>query len=114
MGNALAARHRQSDALHHLLEAIAVFGLLDGVHFCADQFHVVTLENAAFRQRDGEVQRSLTTHGRQQCLRPFPCNNLFQHVWRQRFQVGAVSDLRIRHDGGWVVVHQHNSVALLL
>ena len=41
-------------------------------------------------------------------------NNLFHVLVGQRLNVGAIGQLGIGHDGGWVRVHQHHLVALLL
>ena len=64
-------RRFEADLAHRVLEQEAVFGLLDGVDFGADQFDAVFFQHAGFGQFDGEIQGGLSADGGEQGVRPF-------------------------------------------
>ncbi len=106
--------------LHRVFEEEAVFRLLDGRDVGADQDDVVFFQNAAVGKFDRQIERSLSAHGRQhgetRARRHFPldADNLFQIFKRERFDVGAVGNLRVGHDGRRIGVGQHHLIALRL
>ena len=71
VGDELRARRFEADLPHRVLEQQAVFGLLDGVDFRADQFDAVAIEHAGFGQFHGKIQRGLSAHRGEQRVGPF-------------------------------------------
>ena len=109
-----AAWQVQADTLHRGLEQVAVLGLLDGRQPGADEFHTGAVEHAGLGQFDRQIQAGLAADGRQQRIRAFRGDDLFQHRARERLDVGAVGEIRVGHDGRRVGVDQHDAKALLL
>jgi hypothetical protein len=117
--------HVQADLQHQFLERQAVFALVDGLGLGADHFDVVPFQRAVFVQGHRGVQRGLAAERGQQhqfALRAeaLPVLGLlahddFLHAFRRDgFDVGAVGELRVGHDGGRVGVDEHDAVAFLL
>ena len=106
------ARALQTDFLHGLVEAVAVFGLVDGVSVGADHFNAMLLQHAVLFQVQRTVQCSLTTHGGKQGVRLFLFDDLFDRLPGDRLDVGGIGHGRVGHDGGRVGVHQDHPVAL--
>jgi len=114
-------RHVEADGGHRVFEEQAVFGLLDRSKLRADELHVVLFKHAAIGQFNCEVQSGLSAHRRQErkyagtAVRGqhlgFDADDLFQISAGERLDVGAVSHLRIGHDGGRVGVGQDHFVA---
>ena len=107
------ARALQADVFHGLVEARAVFGLVDGVGIGTDHFHAELFQNAVALQVQGAVQCSLATHGRQQCVRALFLDDLGHRLPLDRLDVGGVGHGRVGHDGGWVGVHQDDAETFL-
>src|SRR6185437_4428092 len=115
-------RHIEPDADHRILEEQAIFRLLDGPKLGADQIHVVLVENAGVGKINGQIEGSLASHRGQQRELPragiggehpgFAADDLLDVVAREGFDVRAVGELRIGHDGGRIRVHQHDLVSL--
>ena len=92
-----------------------VFGLLDGLDLRADQLHAVLVEHAAFGQLDRKIQRRLPANGRRSkpaSAARARADDLFQILARERLDVGAVGELRIRHDGRRIRIDQDHFVAV--
>ena len=102
----------ETDAAHGLVKAGAILGLVDGVGGGADHLDTELLEHAMLLQRQGAVQRSLTTHGGQDGVRALFLDDLAHHFPGDGLDVGGVGHLRVGHDGGRVGVHQDDAVAL--
>ena len=81
VGDELRARGLEADFAHRVFEEEAVFGLLDGVDFGADQFDSVAIEDAGFGQFDGEVQGGLSAYRGEQGVGPFLGDDFFE-IWR--------------------------------
>ena len=113
----------ESDLKHQFLEREAVFALVDGFGFRADHFHIVAGERAVFVEGHRGVQRRLAAErGKQNefTLRAEAFHFLFlahddflDAFRRDRFDVSAVSELRVGHDGGRIGVDEDDAVAFL-
>ena len=104
------AREVKPNLEHGFLEQVTVFGTLDRFCFCADEFHLVAVQNAAFVQFHREVQCRLATECGEQCIGAFATDDFVQNIDAQRFDVGAVGHFGVGHDGGRVRVHEHHFV----
>ena len=111
-------RHVKADALHSVFEKETVFSLLNGADLGADQAHVVFLEHAAVGEFNGQVERSLTAHGRKhgesgaRRHSPLNANDLFEILESQRLDVSAIRQLRVRHDGCRIRVRKDDFKAI--
>ncbi len=114
IGDQRGLRHVKADLLHRVFEEQTVFGFLDGADLCADKMHVVFFENSGVGQLDGQVQGSLSTNGWEHSETgsgrefAFDANDLFEVRERERFDVGAIRQLGVGHDGGGVRIRQHH------
>ncbi len=100
------AGHLDADLPHRVAEQQPVLGNLDRVDLRADQLDVVFLQRPPLVQRHREIERRLSAHRRQHRIRLFLGDDGFDHLRRQRLDVGRVGQLRVRHDRGRVAVHQ--------
>ena len=105
------ARHVQPDADHGFLEKLAILALGDRLGIGADQLHVVPNERAVAVQLHRRVERGLPAHRREDRIRLFTFEYHLDYFRRNRLDVGAIGELRIRHDRGRVRVHEHDLVA---
>ena len=108
----LGLRARQTDLLHRLVEAITVFGLVDGVGVGADHLDTVLLEHAFALQRQRTVQCGLAAHGRQDGVRAFLLDDARHGFPGDRLDVGRIGHHRVGHDGCRVGVDQDDPVTL--
>ena len=106
-------RNIEADAQHRFLEKLAIFALGDGLRVGADQFHVMPSERAVAIQFHRGVERGLAAHRRQNRVRFFPFENRFDHLRRDRLDVGAIGEFRIGHDRGRIRIHEDDLVAFL-
>ena len=102
----------QADLFHGLVEAVPVFGFINGVGVGTDHFHAVFLEDAVALQIQGAVQRGLAAHGGQQRIRLLFLDDLLDSLPGDRLDVSGIGHDRVGHDGGRVGVHQDDPVAL--
>ncbi len=102
----------KADAVHRLLEALAVLGLVDRFRRSADQLHVVLLEDAFLVQGHREVQGRLAAHRGQNGVGLFTGDDAFQNTRVERFNVGGVRGVRVGHDRGRIGIHQNDAVPL--
>ena len=96
---------------------------MDGFGLRADHFDVVPFERAVFVQRHGGVQRGLAAERGEQNefalraeafhFRYFADDDFLDAFGRDGFDVGAVGELRVGHDGGRVGVDEDDAVAFL-
>ena len=70
------------------------------------------LEGAVPVEFHGGIERSLPSHGGQNCVRFLPVNDRFDDLGRDRLYIGTIGELRIRHDGGRVGIDQDHLVTL--
>ncbi len=109
----LRLRHIETDFLHRIFEEETVFGFLDRFDFGADEFDFVFVEHACFGKFDGEVESGLAADSREQGIRALFANDLSGIGDAERFDVGAVGELGVGHDGGRVGVDEDDLVAFL-
>lgn len=65
-------------------------------------------------QIHGQIQRCLTAHCRKDGIRLFLLDDGGDVFRCDGFDVGSVRQIRIRHDGGGIGIHQDDPVALFL
>jgi hypothetical protein len=99
---------------HRVLEQEAILGHLDRRNLRPDQLDVVLLEDAELVELDGQVERGLPAHRREQRIGPLLLDDPLQRVGGERLDVGPIGQLGIGHDGGGIAVHQHHFQALAL
>ena len=109
----LRLRHVEADFLHRIFEEETVFGFFDGFDFGADEFDFVFIEHACFGKFDGEVQSGLAADGGEQRIGTLFANDLSGVGDAERFDIGAVGELGIGHDGGRIGVDEDDFVAFL-
>ncbi len=105
-------RTLEADLLHGLVEAVPVFGFINGVGVGADHFHAVLFQNAVALEVQGAVQRGLAAHGGQQRIRLLFLDDLLDGLPGDRLDVGGIGHDRVGHDGCRVGVNQNNPVTL--
>ena len=98
--------------LHDLLEQFAILAAVDGLEGGTNQLDVVLLQHTGLTESHGGVQGGLAAERRQQCVRTFFGDDLFENRGGDRFDVGGVGHFRIGHDGGRIRVDQNDANAL--
>ena len=93
---------------HRVAEKQPVFGNLDGLDRGANQLDAILRERAVLAERNRQVERGLPAHGRQHGVRLLALDDGSQDFGRQRLDVRAIRELRVRHDGRRVAVDQHD------
>lgn len=106
-------RGLEADAVHGLLEELAVLGHADGGEGGADEAHAEAVERARLGEGDGEVERRLAAHGGEERVGALAGDDALDERRRHGPDVGAVGEVRVGHDGGRVGVDEHDLVALL-
>ena len=121
-------RHVEADLQHQFLERKTVFTAMYRVGFRADHFHVVTGERTVFVQSHCRIQGRLPAQSWQQHQFAnffsggppqgvhflFLADDDFFHAFgRDGFDIGAVGELRVGHDGGRVGVDEDDAIAFL-
>jgi len=119
-------RDIQANGEHQLFEGFAVFAFVDGLGLGADHFHAILFENAGAVQGHGKIERGLAAERGEQDelgagvrtftdeslhLGHFADDDFLNRFGRDGFDVGAVGELGIGHDGGRVGVHEDDAVA---
>ncbi len=107
-----ALRDVEADRPHRVLEQLAVFGNLDRFDRGADQPDVVLRQRAGVGEIHGQIEGGLAADGRQNRVRPLALDDRGEKFRRQRLHVGAIRQLRVGHDRGWIAVHQDDLEAL--
>ncbi len=110
----LRLRQFEPDLLHRVFEEQPVFRFLDGIDFRADQFDAVLIENARFGESHRQVQAGLAADSGKQRVGTLAANDFFGVFDAQGFDIRAVGEVRIRHDGGRIRIDQHHFVAVRL
>ena len=103
----------EADLEHRRLEALAVLGRGDGLGIGADQLDPVLVEDAGLNQLHRQVQRRLAAERRQQGIGALLVDDPGEDVEAERFDVGGVGEVRIRHDRRRVRVGEDDPIALL-
>ena len=104
----------ETDLEHALFENLAVLTLGNRLGFRADHLHAVFLQDTGLVELHREIERGLASERRQQGRRPLGGDDFFDHLERERFDVGRISELRIGHDRGRIGVDQNDAVTLFL
>ncbi len=107
-----ARGHVEADALHGVLEELAVLGLLNHLAARADHLDAVLLQHARVEELDGEVEARLAAERGQERVGFFFGDDLLEDVGAERLDVGPGGELGVRHDRCRVRVDQHDAVAL--
>ena len=102
----------QADGLHGLVEAGAIFRLVDGIFGGANHFHAELFQHPIVVQVQGTVQCGLATHGGQQRVRALLLDDLGHGLPGNRLDVGRIRHGRVGHDGGRIGVHQNDPETL--
>ena len=105
--------HFRTAAFHDFLKFFPVLARVYGRRISADEFDLVFVQNPGFAQINRRVQGHLSTQSGQQRIWAFLGDNRFQKLGGNRFDIGAVGDLRVSHNGGGVGVDQDNFQALI-
>ena len=100
--------------MHRLGKLLAVLRHLDRTLARTDELDSVFLQDPGPMQIHGDIERGLTTHRRQQRVRLFALDDLFDPLHGDRLDIGAIRDVGIGHDRRRIRVHQHDAVALFL
>ena len=104
----------EADLLHRFFEEIPIFSFLDGFVFGADHLNAIFLKDPGFIKSDGDVEAGLAAQGGEKGIGSLRVDDLFQYLWGDRFDIGAIGHLRIGHDRGGVGVDQHHLEPFLL
>ncbi len=102
----------EADALHRVLELLAVLGLVDRLARRADHLDAEFLEHALAREVERAVERGLAAHGGQQRVGPLLLDDAGHDLPGDRLDVDRIGHLRVGHDGRRVGVHQDHAIAL--
>ncbi len=106
--------HIQADAMHGLRELLPVLRHLDGLGVGPDELNPVFFQEPPLMKLHGQVQRGLPTHGGEERVGFFRQDDPLHPGRSQGFDVGPVGQVRIRHDGGGIRVHENDPEPLLL
>ena len=90
--------HPEAGELHGLAEALSVLGAADDVDRGADQLDAEVGQRARLGQLDGQVQRRLATHRRQQRVGALTAQDVGNAVEVQRLDVRPVGEPGVGHD----------------
>src|SRR5436309_1676925 len=107
-------RHGESNSLHCLTKKLPVFSHCDRTRVCPDKLDAVFLENSILGEFDRDVESGLPTHRWQQRVGTLLCDNELDVLRCHRLEVGSVSELRVRHDGGRIGVDDDHLEPLFL
>ena len=105
-------RHVDADGGHAVLEALAVFRLLDRIELCPDELAAVPGQDPLFRQLHRQVQRRLAAHGGEDGVGAFDSDDPLRRFHGDGFDVGAIGPLRVRHDRRGIGVQEDGAVPL--
>ena len=108
-------RNRQADLQHGLLELVAILGGGDGLGVGADEFGGSRhSDQAALEQGHGGVQTGLAAQRGQNGIGLLAFDDARHHFPRERFDVGAVGEIGVGHDGRRIRVGQDDAITLFL
>jgi len=105
--------HLEADLGHGIPEQFAVLGHVDGLARGRNHLDVVLFENALTREVEGAVERRLTAHRRQQCIRALLGDDALDDGPVDRLDVDRIGHVRVGHDRGRIRVHENDSIAFL-
>ena len=107
----LAACHVDAEAVHGLLEGVAVLAALDGVDLDADDLDAIAVEDAFGGEFGGEVECGLSAEVGEECVRALLLDDLDHALEVEGLDVGDIGGAGVGHDGGRVGVDQDNLVS---
>ena len=94
-----ASRHIEANSFHRFLEKFPVFRLVDDIGARSNHLYIITGKDALFVQLHRQIQSGLATKGGKQRIGSFTTNNFRQRLSCQRFNISAICEIRIRHNG---------------
>ena len=101
-----AGRHRFTDLFHERLEGLPVFGFLYALLVDAQQFHIVSGENAFAVHLHSQIEPGLSAESGKHPVRALSSDDLFDRFFCQRFHIDLVRDLLVCHDRSRVAVDE--------
>ena len=101
-------RNRLVDFFHCFFEQFTVFATFNSGDLSAKKSYIVISENAFFFQCHCQVQTNLTTQGCKQGVRTFTFDDVFEEFNIYRFNIYAVCNVNVGHDGCRIGVYQYN------
>ena len=107
----LGDRQVHTDLDHRLFECLSVFAFFDSSRVRTEKLH--TFEHPFFMHTHGNVECCLSSHGRQDGIDILFLDDLLDHLFIDRFNIGSVCELRVCHDGCRVGVDEYHTVAEL-
>ena len=106
------ARRLDAKLRHALVELLAVLAALDGLEVAADHLHAVLGQDAGARELDGRVEPGLAAQRGQEGVGALLRDDLLDELHGDGFDVGAVGQARVGHDGRGGAVHEHHAIAV--
>src|SRR5690606_29033456 len=103
-------RDREAEPRHRSAELLAVLRHADGPRVRADQLDAVLLEHTAVVELERDVERRLSTHRRQQRVRPLLLDDALYPFGRDRLDVRGIREIGIRHDRRGIAVDEDDAV----
>ena len=103
----------ETDALHGLLEELAVFCAADDVGFRADHFDFVSGEDSGVVEFEREVERGLSSECGENRVGAFASDDFVENVFGKRFDISAVREIGIGHDSGGIAVDEDDFISFL-
>ena len=103
-----ALRNRLFEFLHRFLEKLAVFRLLNRLKACSQEFDMIFFQHAFFGEFDGKIQTGLPAKGSKKSVGQFFGDDFLKELHRQRLDINAVGNMRIRHDRCRVAVDEND------
>ncbi len=109
-----SVRNGETDPGHRRRELLTVLGHLNGTLVGSDELYAVLREDPLLMELHRQGQRRLTTHRGQEGVWLLPLHDPRHPFARERLDVGAIGEPRVRHDRGGVRVHENDPIPLLL
>ena len=109
-----AFRDRLAEFFHGFLEPFAILSLFDGIKRRAEELYAMLLQYSFFGKLNGKVQPRLPAKGGKEAVGLFLRDNLRQKIDGERFDIDAIRDIRIRHNGRGIAVDEHDLKTVLL
>ncbi len=101
-----AFRNRFPDLLHHSLEHLTVFCLLNRFQGSAQESDPFFSQNSPLSQRYRNIKPNLSAQGRQQTVRLLLPDNLGHKFGSERFNIHPIGNIGVSHNSCRVAVDQ--------
>ena len=82
--------HLKPNALHRLGELLTIFSHLNGAIVCANKLHTVFLKDARTVQIHRDIERSLSAHGGEECVRVLALNYFLNPICGDGLNVSLI------------------------